>query len=681
MTTLHLDYETYSEHDLRKAGLDVYSRDCEVLMCAWSFDDGPIQHWTLDNGSFPREVADALADPRVIKWAFNSQFERTITRRALRIKTPIASWRCTQTLAYMLSFSGGLADVGAQIGLPEDTQKMKEGPKLIRLFCMPNRITKNQPLRRRDSMTDHAAWERFCAYNIGDVRTETAILRRLSRYPVPESEWALYHLDQRINDRGMPVDVEFCEQAIVMAGRRTAEHVGELRRITGLANPNSTPQFLPWLRDRGYPFADLQKATVQKVLTEDEEITGGIVTREARAALKLRQWAARISTRKFGSVLRALGPDGFIRFLFQFAGASRTNRWAGRRVQTQNLPRTPKLLLSLPPFEPHELLSLVTDLIRFGDYDGLTLYAPEPLEAIVGATRGMFRAPLGYLFVVCDLSSIESRVIAWLAECIRLMQVFRDGRDPYIDFGTTLYDVEYEDVTKQQRQDSKPAVLGAGFGLGGGELKEGKRTGLWGYAESMGVNLTQEAAADAVEVFRETYPEIPELWYALERAAVACIKLQRPRTVGVVRFEWCKPFLVCVLPSGRRMYYYKPRLHKLQLVSKRTGNPYEKIAITYYGQDQKTGQWKRLSAHGAKFVENIVQAIARDALAEGITRAMAAGLDVRGHVHDEIILLARENEAAGQLVKLRELMVEPMPWWPDLLLDAAGYAAPFYRKD
>jgi DNA polymerase len=479
----------------------------------------------------------------------------------------------------------------------------------------------------------------------------------------------------------MPVDALFVKNAVIMATRRTQEHIEDLRQITGLMNPNSTPQLLPWLRERGYRFGDLQKATVQKVITEDEETPGGTLTEDARDALKLRQWAARISTRKFTSVLRALGNDSRIRFLFQFAGASRTARWAGRRVQAQNMPRTPKILEAPKPYESHELLSIVTDVIRSGDYDGLGLYVREPLEAIVGCTRSMFRAPAGYEFVVCDLAAIESVTIAWVSGCERLLQVFLDGRDPYKDFGQTLYRCAYADVTREQRSNSKPAVLGAGYRLGGGELKEGKRTGLWGYAESMGVNMTQAESETAVRVFRQTYPEIPELWYALENAALSCLKLQRPRTVGPIRFEWLKPYLVIVLPSGRRCYYYKPRIHTLQFVSKKTGEPYTKIGISYMGQDQKTGVWTRLFSHGGKWTENIVQAIARDVLAVGMQRAAAAGFQVAGHVHDELITSRKLNDERFSLDKLSRAMTEPMPWAPDLPLNAAGYCSVLYRKD
>lgn len=672
MTVLRLDYETASNTDLRKRGLDVYSADpsTRVLMCAYKFDAGPVNLWQAHEGLMPRELREALEDPNVRKQAFNAQFERVVTRRVLKIQTPHKGWRCTMALAYMQSFTGALEDIGHQMGLPTERQKIVDGKRLIRLFSMPQKPTKNQPHVWRDWRTDPEDWARFCDYCRQDVIAEEAIETRLSRYPVPDEEWELYELDQRINDRGKPVDLAFVRNAIEMVKRRKAELLEEMKAVTGLANPNSTAQFLPWLQDRGYPFDDLQKDTVKKVLGDFAEN----LTPEATRALQIRQWVARTSVKKYDAILEAVGADGGMRFLFQFHGASRTGRWAGRRVQTQNLPRTPKAI------EDVETLSCVTDCIRDGDYEGLRFYVDEPMEALVGCVRSAFRAPDGHEFVACDLSSIESAVIGWLSQCKRLLQVFYDGKDPYKDFATEFYRKPYDAVTKAERNICKPPTLGCGYRLGGGELIEGKRTGLWGYAENMGVNMSREDAHRAVAVFRETYPEIPAMWKALERAAESTLTTQRPHRVGWLTFEWMRPYLAMRLPSGRRIFYYKPRIENRQVVG-RDGEPYMRRSFTYMGQNQKTGEWTRLENHGGRFVEQATQGVARDVLTVGMRAAHRAGFNIVAHIHDEMVTLRRIGDERRSLEKLRDIMRAPIDWAPGLPLGAAGWAGRFYRKD
>lgn len=689
VSEVSLDFETFSEIDLRVHGLDRYSRAAEVLMCAYRFDGGQQLFWQRSDGPFPRALAEALEDPHVLKWAFNAQFERVIALRALNLRITVEGWRCTQALAYMQSFAGGLEEIGAQIGLPLDKMKSKEGKRLIKMFCGPQRVTKRQTRRIRDDFTDPTDWEEFCRYCQQDEVSETAMRRRLIQYPVPPQEWRLYELDQIINDRGLPVDLDFVRGSIEIARRRTDELVAEMREITGLLNPNSTGQLLPWLRERGYPFRDLQKATVAKVLGENSTpLTGGgrqlnddaAISEDCFAVLELRQWAARISTRKHNAVLKAIGPDNRIRYVFQYGGASRTLRWAGRRVQTQNLPRTPKVLEAQKGLPSDAILSAVTDCIRAGDYDGIGLFTAEVMEAIVGTVRSMIRSHDGYEIGVCDLAAIESRVIAILSGCVRLIQVFVDGRDPYKDFGQTLYRCAYEAVTKEQRTGSKPAVLGAGFRLGGGSLIEGKRTGLWGYAESMGVNMTQAEAETAVEVFRETYPEIPQFWYDLENAAQRCVLHGQRVKVGLLTFEHMKPYMTIRLPSGRRLFYYKPRIERRTFVSK-AGKPYTKLVLTYMGQQQKTGKWTRIASHGGKVCENVVQATARDVLGDGMLRAHEAEFYLIGHAHDENIVEFPLGSNQHNVEWLREIMSEPLSWLPGIPLDAAGYVSPFYKKD
>lgn len=718
----HLDYETRSEIDLKKVGLDVYSShpSTRVQMVAWAWGDGEVKQWDEESGEpFPQEVIDALLNPAVTKWAFNAQFERVITRRVLKIKTPYQGWRCTMTLAYMQSFVGNLEQIGSYVGLPTDQQKLKRGKLLLNLFAKPRTPTKNNPLRWRDAWTHPEEWEEYKLYNRQDVIAERGIKKRLIKFPILDSEWELYEIDQRTNDRGLPIDMQFVRSAIKLANRRKGELTAELVELTKLANPNSPAQLTPWLKERGYPFEDLRKDTVQKVLNENEaarlrfcETWGidpkeegaseGFLTPEAVEALKLRQNAARTSVKKYDRLLLAC-VGARMRFGFQFCGAQRTGRAAGRIINPQNLTRTPKEIEPDPKrmealgVPGDYLLALVTQFIRDGDYDMLSLTMNEVLDALAGTVRSAIRASDGYKIIACDLSSIETCSIGYLSGCERLMNVFRNGLDPYIDFGADLYNKKYEEVTKRERQDAKPAVLGAGFRLGGGELRDGKRGGLWGYAESMGVDLTQEQAAKAVALYRESYPEVPKLWYALEEAAEDCVRTGMARTPMIrrpdgskfrvpVTFEMKAPYLTIVLPSGRRMYYHKPRLHKEKRRTRPTeehpeGREYTKTVLSYMGREQGKGTWKRINTHGGKLTENIVQAFARDVLMAGYRRAVKEGFKIIGHVHDELIALVKvgDNRLTGSF--LRELMIFKDPWMGELPLNAAASEYDFYRKD
>lgn len=681
MTILSLDYETYCDLDLRKVGLDVYSQhpSCEVLMCAYRFDDEEQQFWDATEEPMPARLRAALLDPHVEKWAFNAQFERVITRRVLKLKTPTRGWRCTMVLGFMLSFSGNLDEMGRQINIPADKAKIADGKRLMRMFSMPQRVTKNQPHARLTKKERPEDWQRYCDYCRGDEIAERYIRSKFIPYARSHRrydwEWHLYEIDQRINDRGIPMDAQFSRNALAMAKRRQDEIVSEMRKLTGLANPNSPAQLLGWLRERGYWFNDLGKDTVKKVLAENG--TGNYsLTDDAVKVLKLRQWAARISIKKHDTLLSVADlRKRVVRFLYQFAGASRTNRWAGRKVQTQNLPRTPKNI------EEYELLVIATNAIRDGDYDFLDLFVSEIMEALVGTVRSAFRTDDDEEFVVCDLSSIESCVIGWLFKCERLLNVFRNGLDAYKDFATELFGVLYDQVTKKQRTDAKPAVLGCGYRLGGGELTdEGKKTGLWGYAENMGINLDKEQCHKAVEKFRTTYPEIKQGWFDIEDAVIACVKTGIAQKCGYLRFEMVggNKFLKMTLPSGRPIFYYKPRLVQRYWSD---GKPRKKLSFTYMGQDQKSGQWKRLENHGGRFTEQAVQGIARDVLAEGIKQAWKIGFDIRGHVHDEIKTVRKRGDARFSLDRLRQAMIRPLPWAPGLPLGGAGWEGPLYRKD
>lgn len=702
MDTLHLDYETASDADLRKVGLDVYSSprsNPRVLMASYRINKGPLVHWEAQDGRFPTEVKEALLDPNVQKWAFGAQFERVITRRVLGIPTPRKNWRCGMVLSYMQGFTGGLGDVGDQIGLPFDKLKMKDGKRLIKKFTMPQRITKNQPYEWRNWVTDPDDWELFGDYNDQDVITEEAVVRRLISFPVPDEEWEFYELDQLINDRGIPIDLDFVENVIWMAAQRKSELVEKMCQITGiLHNPNSVPQLLPWLQDRGYPYTNLQKESVEKTLKQYK--SGLYLTSDCIRVLRLRQWAARTSIRKAVTAKQVVGDDGRARYLFQFGGASRTLRFSGRLIQTQNMARTPKIL-DVEDNGP-EKLELVTNLIRAGDYDGFDMFLNEPMLGFAGSMRGMLRANDDDDFVTCDYSSVESAGLGWIANCPRLLDVFRSGRDPYRDFGTMFYMKLYEEISRAERQICKPPTLGCGYRLGPGkEINGVKVGGLLAYAENMGVDMTLEEAVRAVKVFREGYPEVPELWTDYETAYKHVLRTHKPYQVGPVIFDWMKPYMVIRLPSGRCIYYYKPRLEKKVISTGRMrrvrsrglredGVPagqwieeeetYTKIVFTYMGRNQKNNQWTRLEGHGGVLTENVDQALTRDILRVGMMRLHKEGFRLISHSHDEAMSEQRKGDNYYTLALKREIMIAPIDWAPGFPLNAAGWVGQFYRK-
>ena len=674
-TSISIDFETASDLPLTgpsSVGLHNYAThpSTRVLMLAWSWNDGPVEHSDLASGGrLPPEVRDALLDPSVLRWSFNAQFERVITRHVLGLETPIEGWRCSMCLSYMLSFTGDLGAVGAQIGLSNTVRKDSDGKRLIRMFSQPQIPTKNQPHVWRGPETDPAEWERFGDYNVQDVVAEGAIKRWLLDHPVPEREWQLYEIDQRVNDAGLPVDRRFVESAIVLVRNRRAELTSMMRELTGLPNANSPAQLLPWLQERGYPFADLKKDTVKKVLHENGD--QHTLAPEAVAGLRLRQQASRTSVKKYDAIARRLSEDDRLRHCFQFAGASRTGRWAGRGPQPHNLVRT--------PFKNEGAVEAITEAIASRDSDVLELMSAEPMSALAGCIRSAFQAPPGKELVVCDLKAIETAVIAWLAGCKRLLRVFADGRDPYKDFATELYRKAYELVTAIERNICKPPQLGCGYGLGGGQLKDGKRTGLWGYAEGMGVEITQQAAAEQVRVWREVYFEIPELWSELEKAVRLALDGREVGVAGKLAFGKRADFLTVRLPSGRVMYYHRGRTERREF--KGRNGPYTRRVFTHMGMSQVTKKWQRIIAGGPRLVENFVQAVARDVLAVGKRRAHKRGFQIVGSVHDELITLRDIGDERFGLEALRECMIAPIRWAQGMPLDAAGYVSTIYRKD
>lgn len=714
---LSFDYETKSEIDLKEAGIDLYSAhpSTKILMAAFKIDGQNTEQWVPAEGErIPSDLKEALRDPEVIKIGFNAGFERLITWRKLGLGVgDYQSWRCSMALAYMFSFMGGLDDISDQMDLR--FKKDPRGKMLVRTFCGPNKPTKNQPYVWRDQHSDPVLWEEFKGYNIRDEDSEWELWTKLIRFGVPDWQWELYALDQIINDRGLPINRRFVENALEIASRRKTELISSQNQITGLKNANSGAQLLPWLQERGYPYANLQKANVVKTLVAEEEavkryistpIEGrdpskipcfpyatvnplgqvdgdGMLTEECRTVMRMRQGSSKTSTAKYDATISRLGDDDRLRHCFQFAGASRTNRWAGRALQPQNLPRTPKWL-EPEDYIDFDRLDYCNTLIETGDYETLGLFAGEQMDAVAGCVRSTIQAHEGRKLVVCDLSSIESVVIFWLTDCERGLNVFRNGMCAYKDFATDLYGVPYEEVTKSQRSGAKPAVLGAGYRLSGGELRDGEKTGLWAYAENMGIQMSKEEANRAVQVFRDTYKEIKNAWYQIEDTIEAAMaaggKIVR---WGPLEFQIVKPFLRVGLPSGRSMWYYKLRVEKYEAEGRY--GPYWRTNISYMGKDQITNQWKRIESHGGKFIENFVQALARDILGFGMLLAHAMGFFIAGHVHDEIISDEDENDEIHGLDLLRFCMTkgiqEQHDWLKTMPLNAAGYEGRTYKKD
>lgn len=698
MRTLSLDWETYCDLDLKKYGLDLYSihPSCEVLMAAYKIDNGPVRHWdAVANPKMPRDLRDALLDDDFLIWCFNAQFERVILNRVLGLWPDMKRWRCTQILSYMHSFTGTLDMVGRQMGLPQELTKLQTGKRLMKMFSMPQKVTKTQPLKRFTRDTHPVEWKMYCEYNVQDVVAEYEIKKKLDRpkYPIPAREWEFYALDQIINDRGLPIDRIFVTNALEMANARKAQLLERMNRATGLNNAGSRDQLLPWIKARGYPFDDLRKDTVKKVLTAHDarekgelkpgkDVLAPVLTKACVRVLKMRQNQARTTTTKYAALLLGMGEDGRMRYVFQFCGASRTGRFAGRRFQPQNLTT---LRLGGDDDTHLSVLMQITDAIRDYDYEMVKLFRKEPLDALAGLVRSSVRAPKGKHLVVCDLASIESVVIGWTARCERLLNVFRQGKDAYRDFATELFKCAYEEVTSDQRKKSKPATLGAGYRLGGGEIRDGKRTGLWGYAENMGIEMSRKEAHKSVATFRRVYHEIPQCWYDLEKAIMKTIRSGARTSVGPVKFFMANPYLIAQLPSGRCIYYKSPRIRreKMQGTDQRTGEEYEywKDSISYMGKVQNGSTWKRINSHGGKFIENLVQAIARDILREGLMRLHKAGFYLVGHVHDEAIAEEATNDNDHNVAAMKECMIRKIRWAKGLPLNAAGHSGIIYRKD
>lgn len=642
MQHLSIDIETYSSANLQKAGVYKYaeSPDFDILLFGYSVDGGAVRVIDIACGEkIPAEIVDALSDESVTKWAFNAQFERVCLSNYLETWFSPDSWHCTMVWSATLGLPLSLEGVGAVLGL--EKQKLTEGKNLIKYFCVPCAPTKTNGGRTRNlPQHDMEKWEQFKAYNLRDVETEMSIQKKLSRFPVPDTIWDEYHLDQEINDRGIGLDMTLVEQAIAIDSISRKNLTQQIQNLTDLDNPNSVAQMKGWLSDNGLEMDTLGKKAVAETLKTAPKHLADV--------LSLRQQLAKSSVKKFTAMQTAVCKDSRARGMFQYYGANRTGRFAGRIIQLQNLPQ-------------NHMSDLVDAraLVRSGNYDALELLYDDIPDTLSQLIRTAFVPQDGRKFIVADFSAIEARVLAWLAGEKWRMQVFADGKDIYCSSASQMFGVPVEKhgINGHLRQKGKIAELALGYGGSVGALK------------SMGaleMGLTEEELQPLVNAWRNANPMITALWWDIDRAVKTTVGEHIPTEVAGLKFTYESGFLFMRLPSGRRLAYVKPRMGINQFGSE---------SVTYEGVGA-TKKWERLESYGPKFCENAIQAIARDILMYAMQTLR--NCSIVAHVHDELII---EADSRMSLSAVCEQMGRTPPWAKGLLLRADGYECDFYKKD
>ena len=646
MQTLSIDLETYSDQPLAKTGVYRYveSPDFEILLFAYSVDGGPVQQIDLACGEkIPSEVLFALEDDKVTKWAFNANFERICLSRFLGYPTgdylEPDSWKCSMVWAAYMGLPLSLEGVGAVLGL--EKQKLTEGKDLIKYFCQPCAPTKSNGQRTRN-LPEHAAdkWLAFKRYNIRDVETEMSIQARLSKYPVPDSVWEEYHLDQEINDRGVGLDMKLVRQAIQMDGRSRSELTQAMKELTSLDNPNSVQQMKQWLADNGLETDTLGKKAVAELLKTAPP--------ELQKVLTLRQQLAKSSVKKYQAMETAVCADGRARGMFQFYGANRTGRWAGRIIQMQNLPQNHL-----------EDLSEARGLVRCGDFEALEMLYEDVPDTLSQLIRTAFVPQENRKFIVADFSAIEARVIAWLADEKWRQDVFAEGKDIYCASASQMFGVPVEKhgVNGHLRQKGKIAELALGYGGSVGALKA---------MGALEMGLSEDELPSLVSAWRQANPKIVQFWWAVDRAVMdAVTRKTTTKTHGII-FSARNGMLFITLPSGRSLAYVKPKIGE---------NRFGGDCITYEGVGG-TKKWERIDSYGPKFVENIVQATSRDILCYAMKTLRCCSIVM--HIHDEVVI---EADRRMSLQAVCEQMGRTPPWAKGLRLRADGYETDFYKKD
>ena len=646
LKSISWDLETYSSVDLTKCGVYRYceSEDFEILLAAYSIDGGAVQVTDLACGEkLPQEILDALEDETVEKWSYNSQFERICLSRLLGYPAgdylAPESWRCSMVWASTLGLPRSLESVGVVLGL--EKQKLTEGKDLIRYFCVPCRPTKANGGRMRNLPEhDPEKWERFKAYNLRDVETEMQIQKRLSNFPVPDTIWEEYHLDQEINDRGIGVDMELVRQAIAMDARSRERLTAAMRELTELENPNSVQQMKQWLADHGLETDTLGKKAVAELVK--------IAPEPLREVLSLRQQLAKSSVKKYTAMENAVCADSRAHGMFQFYGANRTGRFSGRLIQLQNLYKN-----TMPD------LAQARALVRSGNYEALSLLYEDIPDTLSQLIRTAFVPQDGRKLIVADFSAIEARVLAWFAGEKWVLEVFEKGGDIYCETAARMFHcrVEKHGENAELRQKGKQATLSCGYGGSVGALK------AMGALEA---GMTEEELQPLVDSWREANPNIVRFWWDVDRAVKDCIRQRVPTETHGLHFDYRSAMLFITLPSGRRLAYVKPRIGE---------NQFGGESVTYMGVGG-TKKWERLESYGPKFVENIVQGTARDILCYAMQTLK--NCSIVAHVHDEVII---EADRRMSVTAVCEQMGRTPPWAKGLKLRADGYECEFYQKD
>lgn len=655
---LSIDIETKSSIDIQKAGLYKYAQspDFEVLLFAYQWDEDPVELVDLTAGEeIPEWVLDELVNPETWKHAYNAAFEWYCLNRA-GYETPLEQWRCTMMHGLYCGYTAGLDATGRAIGLPQDKQKLTTGKALIRYFCVPCKPTKSNG-NRTWNLPKHAPekWVLFKEYCKQDVVTEHEIWKRLEIYPVPEEEEALWQMDIRMNAFGVRVDEALIDGALSIDEICTEKLTGEAIRITGLQNPNSTAQLKAWIEQQtGREVPGLTKENVTELLARND------ISEEVRRVLEIRQQLGKTSIKKYVAMKTAEGEEERVRGLTQFYGANRTGRWAGRLVQMQNLPRNYL-----------KTLDEARNLVKAKNYTGVRLIYGNVPDTLSQLIRTAFIPTEGRKFVVADFSAIEARVIAWLAGEQWVNEVFATHGKIYEATASQMFHVPIEKIVKGNpeyslRQKGKVATLALGY--------QGGTNALIAMG-ALNMGLSEEELPDIVQRWRNANPRIRDLWYAVEEASIQTMLTAQPHAIYGLIFAlesdlvYGQSFLTVRLPSGRKLFYPKPFLKE---------NQFGKMAIHYYTVGQQTRKWEVTSTYGGKMTENIVQAIARDCLAETLRRIDARGLQVVFHVHDEVIVDAPLETTVEELC---DLMAEPIGWAPGLILKGAGFESSYYMKD
>ena len=658
--TLSIDIETFSDADLNKCGVYKYAESdaFEILLFGYAANGGSVSVIDLTAGEeIPREILAALSDPDVIKWAFNASFERVCLSNWLLKNRPEhftgysapgdpagafldpSSWRCSMIWSAYLGLPLSLAGAGAVLGLEE--QKLAEGKDLLKYFCVPCKPTKSNGGRTRNlPHHDTEKWNLFKNYNKRDVEVEISIQKRLAKYPVPENIWEEYRLDQEINDRGIALDMDVVENAIRFDERSKSELMETMKSITSLENPNSVVQMKQWLADNGMETESLGKKDIARLILDAPD--------KLKKALQLRLQLAKSSVKKYQAMQNAVCNDGRAHGMFQFYGASRSGRWAGRLIQLQNLPQN------------HMTdLAEARELIRSGDYETMELLYEDIPDTLSQLIRTAFIPRSGCKFIVCDYSAIEARVLSYLAKETWRSRVFAEGKDIYCASASQMFHVPVEKhgINSHLRQKGKIAELALGYG------------GSVGALTSMGaleMGLSENELRPLVDAWRASNPNIVRFWWDVDAAVKTAIR-QRMRTcVNGIRFECKSGMLFITLPSGRNLSYVKPKIGE---------NRFGGESVTYEGVGA-TKKWERIESYGPKFVENIVQAVSRDLLCFAMRNL--SHCFIVGHVHDELII---ECSPGVSLDAVCAQMSRSPDWMPDILIRGDGYETSFYKKD